>query len=84
MAAWHKAGLEFMRPGLGAGRKQGFEQLSLQIRTSALNDVPVSHGLTTKPTRTRRERNGGSGAVCRIQTRNAIDGAAGPIGSSGR
>lgn len=65
-----------MHPGLGAGREQGFEQLSLQICASALDDVTVSHGLTTKPTPTRRERNGNSGAVCRIRTRSAVDGAA--------
>lgn len=47
LAARHKAGLEFMRSGLGAGCEQGFEQLSLEICATALNDVPVSHGLTT-------------------------------------
>lgn len=52
-----------MYPGLGAGHEQGFEQLSLKIRASALdNDVPMSHELMTKPTPTRCERNGRSGS----------------------
>ncbi len=67
--AARKAGLEVAHPGLDAGCEQGLKKLSLEIRASTLNDVPVSHGLTTKSTPTRCERNGNSGAVCRIRTR---------------
>ena len=35
-----------MHRGLGAGREQGFEQLSFEICASTLDDVPVSHRLT--------------------------------------
>ena len=58
LAAAHKARLEFMRPGLGAGCEQSFEEFSLEIRTTALNDVPVSHGSAIKPTRARHRCNG--------------------------
>lgn len=71
LAAGHKAGFEVMHRGLGAGREQGFEQLSLEVRTTALNDFSVSHGFSIKPTPTRRERNGCAGTVCRIRTTHA-------------
>jgi len=46
LPAGHKAGFEIMHTWFGAGREQGFEQLSLEIRAPTLDDVPVSHRLT--------------------------------------
>ncbi len=60
-----------MRPGLSAGREQGFEQFPLEFGAPALNDVALFHGFQIKPTSTRRKRNDRSGAVYRIRTTHA-------------